>query len=750
MSVLDKFFKGPTKKAKAVSAFENDTHTPADPDLSKEENSPDTFLDLIGNLATKQQIRSSAYNDHPGTDLTTISLKDFPETESTEQISKKIEELQAIIRSIESLPDKSPDIKLTQSYKIDYRKELNPSQLEAVTTINGPVLVIAGAGSGKTRVIVHRVAFMLENGIEPGEILLLTFTRKAASEMIGRVQGLLNDNKPQKVFGGTFHSFSNYILRKNANLLGIPSNFTIIDSEDSADTIDLIKSELKIEKKDKAFPKKNRLQEIISSARNRNLTIRNVIQNEFSGLLEFIDQIELINRGYEKYKKICKIFDYDDLMEVLRDSLRDNPGFRRKLNNEFRFIMVDEYQDTNIVQKEIVEYLSENSRNILVVGDDAQSIYSFRGANYENILRFPQKYTDCRVIKIEQNYRSNQKILDFTNDIIGNARIGYKKQLFSKILYDTLPVVRKFYDQQLEAEFIVDKIIEYREKGIALNQVAILVRAFWHARYIEVELNKRSIPYIAVGGLAFNERKHVKDIISYLRILQNPYDAVAWHRILKYIPGVGLVTARKIIERIVSEHGLEKDSFENTRFADGLNRLTAMIEKVSDNKISIAHKIEIILEYYAPILQATESDYQIRLLDIKVLADLSSRYDTLDKFLTDFALDPPSKKFGNKTIPLIDESEDKPLTVSTIHSAKGLEWFSVIIPHALDGLIPSVRALNNIEEIEEERRLFYVACSRAKQDLIITMPSFVSTYNAFLSYPSRFLVEISKEKFYYK
>ncbi len=750
MSVLDRLFEGFSRKNKAVSAFEEDKSVPPGSEFSKDENSSGEFLDLVGDLALRQSIRANSYPGKPGTDLTNVSLNDFPEVDSTEQTARKIEELKSIISSIENRSKVSSEIKLTKSYKINYRNELNVTQLEAVTTINGPVLVIAGAGSGKTRIIVHRVAFMLENGINPDEILLLTFTRKAASEMIGRVQGLLNDNKAQKVFGGTFHSFSNYILRKNANLLGIPSNFTIIDSEDSADTIDLVKSELKIEKKEKAFPKKNRLQEIFSSARNRNMTIREVIQNEFSGLLEFIDQIELINKGYEKYKRICKIFDYDDLMEVLRDSLRDNPGFRRKLNNEFRYIMVDEYQDTNVVQKEIVEFLSENNRNILVVGDDSQSIYSFRGANYENILRFPQKYPDCRVIKIEQNYRSNQKILDFTNAIIGSARIGYKKQLFSIILYDAVPVVRKFYDQQLEAEFIVDKIIEYREKGIALNQVAILVRAFWHARYIEVELNKRSIPYIAVGGLAFNERKHVKDIISYLRILQNPYDAVAWHRILKYIPGVGLVTARKIIEKIISESGIQKNSFENTKFAEGLNRLTDMINRASDNKISISGKIEIILEYYAPILQATEYDYQIRLLDIKVLADLSSRYDTLDKFLTDFALDPPSKKFGSKTVPLIDESEDKPLTISTIHSAKGLEWFSVIIPHALDGLIPSVRALNNIEELEEERRLFYVACSRAKQDLIITMPSFVSTYNAFLSYPSRFLVEISKEKFYYK
>jgi DNA helicase-2/ATP-dependent DNA helicase PcrA len=750
MSIIERLSDGFNKKSKAVSAFENEKSVSSDQESPKDENSPESFLDMVGELAIRQRTNSPAFTQHTETDLSNISIKDYSETDSTEQISKKIEELQSIIKSIENIPAKTQEIKFSRTFKIDYRNELNNSQLVAVTTINGPVLVIAGAGSGKTRVIVHRVAFLLENDVAPGEILLLTFTRKASSEMIGRVQGLLNDNKAQKVFGGTFHSFSNYILRKNANFLGLPSNFTIIDSEDSADTIDLIKSELKLEKKEKAFPKKNRIQEIISSARNRNLTIRSVIQNEFSGLLDFIDQIELINKGYEKYKKICRILDYDDLMEVLRNSLRDNLSFRRKLNNEFRYIMVDEYQDTNIVQKEIVEFLSEGARNILVVGDDAQSIYSFRGANYENILRFPQKYPDCKVIKIEQNYRSNQKILDFTNDIIENARIGYKKQLFSKILYDDLPVVRKFYDQQLEAEFIVDKILEYREKGLALNQVAILVRAFWHARYIEIELNRRSIPYIAVGGLAFNERKHVKDIISYLRILQNPYDAVAWHRILKYLPGIGLITARKIIEKIISENGLGQSSFENTRFTEGLNRLTQMINKAGDNKISVAGKIEIIREYYSPILRATESDYQIRMLDISVLIDLSSRYETLDKFLTDFALDPPSKKFGNKTTPLIDESEDKPLTISTIHSAKGLEWFSVIIPHALDGLIPSVKALNNIEEIEEERRLFYVACSRAKQDLLITMPSFVATYNAFLSYPSRFLVEISKEKFNYK
>lgn len=709
-----------------------------------------SFFDVIGELAARQNAAVNHNVPSRSTDLSVMSAKDFEEAEATEQVNRKIDELNAIVKSIEDKENSSVEIILPDVLKIDYRHALNKAQLEAVTTIRGPVLVIAGAGSGKTRVIVHRVAYMLENKVDPSEILLLTFTRKAASEMLRRVQEILKDDSAQKIYGGTFHSFSNYILRKYSNLLGIPANFTIIDTEDSADTIDLVKSELKIEKKKRSFPKKHRLQEIFSSARNRNITIRKVIEDEFSGLLEYIQEIELISKGYERYKKLCRIFDYDDLMEVLRDSLRNNIVFRKNINNHFRYIMVDEYQDTNVVQKEIVELMAEGNRNVLVVGDDAQSIYSFRGANYENILRFPQKYPDCRIIKIQENYRSNQKILDFTNEIIENARIGYKKKLHSSILYDTLPEVRKFYDQQTEAEFIVEKILEYREKGIALNQVAILVRAFWHARFIELELNRRSIPYVAVGGLAFNERRHVKDIISYLRIVQNLYDAVAWHRILKYLPGVGLVTAGKIIARIVADNGINSGSFENTKFADELGRLLDMISRASESTVSIPQKIEMIREYYLPILQASEPDFQVRILDINVLIDLSGNYSSLDKFLTDFALDPPSKKFGSKTVPLIDESEDKPLTISTIHSAKGLEWYSVIIPHALDGLIPSVRALKNLEELEEERRLFYVACSRAKQDLIITMPSYVVNYDAFLSYPSRFLVEINKDKFNYK
>ncbi|HLO60272.1 MAG TPA: ATP-dependent helicase [Bacteroidales bacterium] len=745
MSLLKRIFgkpEGKNEKLVPVSPVQQD---------GQEEDDPRSFLDVISDFAS--QVNESKHQSYGGEmhgELPDLKAHDFPEALMPEDTIRKINELRLIIRSIESRPVSDTEITLSRPYKINYTAELNRAQLEAVTSINGPVLVIAGAGSGKTRVIVYRVAYMIENGVFPQDILLLTFTRKAAAEMIGRVQEILKENSVQKIFGGTFHSFSNYVLRKYANMLNLSSNFTIIDTEDSADTIDLIKSELKMVKKDKAFPKKHRIQDIISSSRNRNLTIRYVIENEFSGLNDFIPQIELIAQAYEKYKKICNLFDYDDLMDVLRDSLRDNLQFRIKMQQEYKYIMVDEYQDTNVVQKEIVELLTGRQQNVMIVGDDAQSIYSFRGANYENILRFPQQYPDCRVIKIEENYRSNQNILDFTNDIIRNAHIGYKKKLYSRIARQGLPFVKKFYDQQTEADYIVTKILEFREKGISLNQVAVLVRAFWHARYIEIELNRRGIPYVAVGGLAFNERKHVKDIISYLRIVQNPYDAVAWHRILKYLPGVGLITARKIIERINAEKQFTISSFENSKFAEGLKELTSMLNKASRPELSVSARIEIIKEYYSPILQATEHDYQVRLLDIDVLIDLSLKYESLNRFLTDFALDPPSKKFGDRSTPLIDETEDKPLTISTIHSAKGLEWYAVIIPHALDGLLPSVRALKNIEELEEERRLFYVACSRAKQELLITMPSYVATYQGFLSYPSRFLVEIEKGKYSYE
>jgi DNA helicase-2/ATP-dependent DNA helicase PcrA len=531
-------------------------------------------------------------------------------------------------------------------------------------------------------------------------------------------------------------------------MLNLPANFTIIDNSDSEDIIDLIRTELKFSSKDKKFPRKSRIYDIISYSRNKNTTINSIVREQYSGLIDYIPDIELIYNGYTKYKTLSRILDFDDLMEVLRDRLRDNIGFRENLQKYYQYVMVDEFQDTNIIQKEIVDFIAEKHRRIMVVGDDSQSIYAFRGANYENILRFPETYPECVVVKIEENYRSNQKILDFTNSIIENAKIGYKKRLFTRNLRETIPIIKRLFGQQEEAVFIVDRIMELTEQNVPLNEIAVLNRADWHNRYIQVEMSKRGIPYVVVGGFRFNERMHIKDIISYLRITYNPADAVAWHRVLKYIGGVGQITAGSVINEFRnSKDPFSFEIFKQRKFYSELLMLGKMLARASQPDYSLNQKIEIIIDYYAPILKERADDYFIRMQDVAVLRELSRRYKDLDKFLSDFALDPPSKRVADQTKPLIDEGEeDGKVTISTVHSAKGLEWFAVFIPHALEGMFPSNRA-SNTEEMEEERRLFYVACSRAKEELYITFPRNIYSYDAFFHLPSRFLVEIDKEKY---
>jgi DNA helicase-2/ATP-dependent DNA helicase PcrA len=683
-------------------------------------------------------------------DIQSVERSEYTDPEISEEIEKKITELQRITQSIEKKyyePGPGPGQDFTK-YKVNYLNALNPAQLAAVLVTEKPVLVIAGAGSGKTRVIVHRVSYLIEKGVDPQSILLLTFTRKASKEMLERVQILLQDKNVGNVTGGTFHSFAAFVLRKYSNLLNLPQNFTIIDASDSEDIIDLIRSELKLNTKDRKFPRKSRILDIISYSRNRNTTISAIVHEQYTGLTDYIPDLELIGMGYAKYKALSRILDFDDLMEVLRDSLRDNIRFRESLQKNYQYVMVDEFQDTNIVQKEIVDFISGKHRRIMVVGDDSQSIYAFRGANYENILRFPETYPECVVIKIEENYRSNQTILDFTNSIIDKAKIGYRKRLFTKNLRQSLPVIKRVYGQQEEAEFIVDRIMELAEMNIPLNEIAVLNRADWHNRYIQAEMSKRGIPYVVVGGFRFNERMHIKDIISYLRITYNPADAVAWHRILKYIGGVGQVTAGSVINDFRnSDNPYSFETFKARKFYDELVTLGKMLSRASLPEFTLTQKIEIIKEYYAPILKARESDFFIRMQDVEVLIDLSKKYRDLDKFLSDFALDPPSKRVADQTKPLIDEGEEKgKVTITTVHSAKGLEWYAVFIPHALEGMFPSNRA-TNIEEMEEERRLFYVACSRAKEELYVTFPNNVYSYDAVFHLPSRFLVEIEKEKY---
>ena len=698
----------------------------------KGDNKEDLLNEFLGNLVPQND-----FYDQSAGENTSLALHETPKEEYNEvaiptHIEEKITSLQKITTSIEKqLVTQPAQIEQKRNFKINYAQVLNEAQLAAVAITEQPVLVIAGAGSGKTRVIVHRMAYLIERGVPPEAILLLTFTRKAAKEMLDRAETILQDKNVNKVTGGTFHSFASYILRRFANVIGLPPNFTIIDSSDAEDVIDLIRTELKFNKSDKKFPRKGRIHEIISYARNCDKSIAEIIRSQFTGLEDYIKHIELIAMGYQKYKKLSRLLDFDDLMEVLRDALRTHVSFREKLQNTYQYIMVDEFQDTNVVQKEIVDLIAGRHKRLMVVGDDAQSIYAFRGANYENILRFPQTYANCAIVKIERNYRSNANILDFTNAIIDSAALGYKKRLHTDVQNQHKPFIKRVFGQDDEAIFIVDRILQLLEKGVPLNQIAILNRADWHNRYIQAELNKRGIPYVVIGGFKFNERMHIKDIIAYLRLTFNPTDAVSWHRVLKYIGGIGHVTATKLVAGLQqSENPFSFEAFQKKQFFEELLKLGNMLNAASQPELALTKKIELIKEYYYPLLKARENDYLQRMQDVDVLIDLSKKYKDLDRFLSDFALDPPSKRVADQSRPLINEGEEKgKLTISTVHSAKGLEWYAVFIPHALEGLFPSNRA-KDIEEMEEERRLFYVACSRAKEELFVTFPRNVYSFDA--------------------
>jgi DNA helicase-2/ATP-dependent DNA helicase PcrA len=679
-----------------------------------------------------------------------VSLDDYQHPEMAGYIHQEIKDLQKIAHSIEKKIVPCPEKDLPSHFKIDYKSSLNNMQIAAVTLTEGPVLVIAGAGSGKTRTIVYRVAYLIENNISPQNILLLTFTKKAAQEMISRTMELLNDVSVGKVTGGTFHSFANMLLRKYAKIIGIPSNYTIIDTVDGEDVIDLIRRESNFNKRDSAFPRKGRIYEAISKSRNCNKAIEDVIYDgeELDYLKDFLTEINVIAKKYKEYKKLHNIYDYDDLMEVLRDSLKTNPVFLEKVQDDYKYIMVDEYQDTNIIQKEIVDLIAKKHRNVMVVGDDAQSIYAFRGANFENILRLHETYPDCKVVKLEENYRSNQAILNFTNSIIENALLGYKKRLFSNNLQNKKPLIKRFYSQAEEAEFVVLKIEELIEKGILMHEIAVLYRAGFHGYFIEAELMRRGISYVVYGGIKFMERRHIKDMIAYLRIVENPLDPVAWNRNLKLIPGIGNVLASSIVKTIKENNGnIDFSVFKSKKCYSSLKELGEVLKEVSVPDLSIPEKIEILKEYYFPILKTVEDDYVSRIKDINILSSLAVKYDDLEKYLADLMLEPPSNKFKNESSPVIEELNEKPLVLSTVHSAKGLEWHTVFIPHLLDGLFPSLKALKGIKQIEEERRLFYVACTRAKENLFLTMPYSVTSYEGYLTKASRFLVEIDKENY---
>ncbi|MFH1052253.1 MAG: ATP-dependent helicase [bacterium] len=649
---------------------------------------------------------------------------------------------------------KKPDdvrVKKRIGYAIDYVNELNPAQYEAVMHNNGAALVIAGAGTGKTRTLIYRLSRLVEDGVPPESILLLTFTRKAASEMLRRAS-LLLDGRCEKVTGGTFHSFALTILRKYADKIGFEQSFNVLDSADSEDTINLVRSRILSGKPKKRFPKKNTLQKIFNLSINRCLKIEDVILKDFPFFLDDIDKIESIFNEYQNYKKQYNVMDYDDMLLNLLKLIIEHKDIKDKLENRFKFIMVDEYQDTNKLQHEIVFQLGGRTNNIMAVGDDAQSIYAFRGAEFQNIMSFPENFPDCKVYTIEENYRSTQPVLNFANEVIKAAPYRYEKNLFTRRVDDNLPKVISAENERQQSEFVVQEILELREQDIQLDEIAVLFRSGFLSFDLEIELNKANIPYRKFGGMKFIETAHIKDMLSYFKILFNPRDAINWHRLLLLQEGVGPTTATKIIEHLSKLVSTSDKKFNFSFEGSGkksLDSLFIFLKDIFSSNLNIGEKAILVAENYKPILKNKYDDWRKRWKDIEMFIAIAERYKSVNDFLNDMAIEPPVES----VIDIEEESkEEEFLNLSTVHSAKGLEWKAVFIIWALDGRFPSSKAAEDIDSLEEERRLFYVASTRAKDKLYITYP--ISIYDresgTVLSKPSRFISDLEEsfaEKF---
>lgn len=621
----------------------------------------------------------------------------------------------------------------------DFNK-LNTAQLKAVKHLTGPLLCLAGAGSGKTTTLTYRVANLIENNINPSSILLLTFTKKAANDMINRVKTLIG-TEANSVISGTFHHFASQIINRYSDRLGINNRFTVIDDGDSTDIIHSLRN---TKSNNNYKLSKNLIFQIISKSRNNSLTINNTISNYYYNYQIDEDYILAINQLYAIYKKENNLLDYDDLLEYLYRLLLI-PDVYQVLSDQFQYIMVDEYQDTNKIQATITNLLSKKHNNIMVVGDDAQSIYSFRGSKIENILNFKKDYPNCKVIKLEENYRSFGYILKGCNSLIANSTKCLKKVLHTDKPDGNKIILVKCESEKEEATLVAQRIIQLYKKGYQLKDIAVLFRNSSQSYELELELAKRAIPYKKTGGAKIFDSEHIRNIISYLRILNNPYDKISWIKILMLIKGIGIQSATSIFEQLK----IQTEPFDLTNF-NYKKEIAVELKKLSNlflNCVKFLNKepvflINFIVDYYLTILENKEQKELSKIIkELDQLTLVSSKYTRLQELLSEIYID-KSDDIDNDT----NKNEMK-LNLSTIHSAKGLEWKQVIIINAVDGRFPSFSSVKKIDELEEERRLMYVAMTRAMEGLMITYPSGIwdKFSREFLTKPSRFINEISSE-----
>jgi DNA helicase-2/ATP-dependent DNA helicase PcrA len=624
--------------------------------------------------------------------------------------------------------------------KIDYKNELNPEQFAVVENGDGACLVLAGAGSGKTRTITYRVAYLLERGIAPQNILLLTFTNKASKEMLSRVESLLGFY-PTGLWGGTFHSVANRILRMYANLIGHTQNFTILDSEDSESLIKSIVKELQIDTSEKRFPSASKLHSILSYGRNASQPIKKIVTEKYDHFYDLIPIIERIAEVYELRKRQADSMDFDDLLIRLRDLLVENPVVRDRLATQFEYVLVDEYQDTNVLQAQLITMLAGVHKNILVVGDDAQSIYSFRAAEIKNILSFPDQYGSTKTFRLVTNYRSSPEILSIANDSIQNNKKQFKKDLTAVRSSSEKPQLVPAANNSQEAQFIAQQILTLRDQNVPLREMAVLFRAAFHSQALEFELMRRDIPYEYRGGLKFFERAHVKDIIAHIRVKANLKDEVAWLRMLGLQTGIGLVTAQKMIQQIRGydslEQIVEQQIGSGVRASAGWKTLAATLKRFTTQTTPAELIRTVASSDYRAYLEAEYPDFADRLEDIEQFALFAEQYKDLTSFLTDVSLTSDYGVIGEET-----HGDEERIILSTIHQAKGLEWDAVFIINLVDGKFPNGKALDERDGLEEERRLFYVATTRARKFLYYTYPLVSGTESLLFNQPSMFLQEL--------
>jgi DNA helicase II / ATP-dependent DNA helicase PcrA len=602
--------------------------------------------------------------------------------------------------------------------------ELNPQQRQAVTYGTGPLLIVAGAGSGKTKTLAYRVAYLIATGIDPTKILLLTFTRRAAEEMLKRAFAVIELGSPTtgKIWGGTFHAIANRILRTYHKLAGLGPDFTVMDQADAEDMLNVIRHDLGLHSKEKRFPLKSTCLDIYSRCVNGTEDLAAVLKRHFPWCEEWQKELKSLFKLYVERKQDRNVLDYDDLLLYWSQVMEDAEAADR-IGGRFEHILVDEYQDTNPLQATILRGMCRPGRSITVVGDDAQSIYSFRAATVRNMLDFPKQFPGAAVITLDQNYRSVRPILETTNRIIAQAKDRFTKDLWSERAEGQRPVLATCKDEAAQDEFVIARVLEHYEQGIPLRRQAVLFRAAHLSDSLEIELNRRHIPYHKYGGLRFLEAAHVKDLLSFLRIVENPRDEMAWFRTLQLMDGVGPSTAANALQHL-SGHQYDLASLRDFTFPPAARAQVAGFLGLLDDlakpqEAGPAGQVERIRQFYNPILAKAYENPKVRERDLEHLEQIASAYRSRRQFLSDLQLDPPTSTGDLAGPPMKDEDW---LVLSTIHSAKGCEWDAVYVIHAADGCLPSDMATGSREEIEEELRLAYVAMTRAKDFLYVCWP----------------------------